>query len=159
MLTTSVLGGVMEGLVFKNYALFGPDHKVLMAKYVSEKFRETHKEKGNGPKGKEVAALIGGQFRNEARWLKAVSHLRDEGLIEDSPRDIGKLLREVHEDILREETDYIKDKLFAHYWKPISRIAASGFAEWYKEKLAMRQFSDVPERVSMSDDPDGTVDD
>jgi hypothetical protein len=39
----SILGGQkIEGVFVKNYARFNPDKKVMMAKYVSEAFKEIH---------------------------------------------------------------------------------------------------------------------
>ena len=36
-------------------------------------------------------------LRTEARWRKAVQHLREEGRLERSPKDIGALLVELQE--------------------------------------------------------------
>ena len=41
--------------------------------------------------------------RTPARWNKAIQHLRERGLLEDSPRDIGLILREIPEDVLKED--------------------------------------------------------
>ena len=42
-------------------------------------------------------------------------------------------------DVMKEETDYIKDVLIDYFWKDISRGVVRGLPEWYKEKLARNQ--------------------
>ena len=97
----SCLGGNnMEGLVVKNYAMLGADKKVLMAKYVSENFKEIHKKnwKLTKPGKADVIQLIIGSLRTEARWAKAMQHLKERGELTESPQDIGKLMRELDSD-------------------------------------------------------------
>ena len=144
--TTSILGGqIIEGVVIKpvGYDLFGVDKKVLLGKYVREEFKELnhtgHIKIGN----KDIVALIGAKLKTEARWDKAVIHLRERGEIEDSPRDIGKLFKEINVDILKECTDEVKDALFKWAWPQISRMITAGMPEWYKEKLLQKQFEGV----------------
>ena len=139
----SVLGGVqIEGVVAKNYALFTTEKKVAMGKFVSESFKEKHgsdwKERNPG-QGDFVQTLIG-QYRTDARWQKAVQHLRESGKLEGSPRDIGLLVREVPEDILKECEQEIKDALFDHFWKDIQRGVIAGLPQWYKDQLAQTAF-------------------
>lgn len=90
--------------------------------------------------GRDVAIQLVQELRTEARWLKAIQHLKEQGKVEDSPRDIGPLIFEVLADIQKEETEYIKDELFEFYWKLISRGVVSGFAEWYKKHLLEKVF-------------------
>lgn len=55
--TDSVLGNVkVEGIAIKNYAKFTPEGKVMMGKYVSEKFKEQHKTawKKTNPRQKDI---------------------------------------------------------------------------------------------------------
>lgn len=135
----SVLGGVtIEGVVVKNYSKFTEDKKPAKAKFVSPDFKEKHgKEwKTGNPTQKDVVQLLIDELRTEARWAKSVQHLREDGRLEGSPRDIGPLIKEAQEDILREEEDYIKDKLFKHFSAQIVRGAISGLPDWYKEQLA-----------------------
>lgn len=137
--STSVLGGKVEGVVVKNYNRFGVDHKPLMAKVVRPEFREMHTKdwKLRNPNRADIVQTITDQLRaNGARWHKAVQHLRDGGTLTESVRDIGPLLKELNQDIQKEEADRIKTVLFDHFWKDISRGASRGFAEWYKDYLA-----------------------
>lgn len=141
----SVLGGPkIEGVVIKNYALMGPDKRTLMAKFVSEDFKETHAKvwKNQHPGKGDILALMIAAYRTEARWHKAVQHLRDSGLIEDAPKDIGLLIREVPLDVEKECAEEIKEKLYAHFWPQIRRGLTAGVVEWYKSELLKRQFGE-----------------
>lgn len=143
METVSFLGGQkIEGLVFKNYGRFGVDGKALMGKYVSERFKEVHRKdwKVREPAGKDVKALLTEQYRSEARWDKAVQHLRDRGELTNTPRDIGPLLKEIQSDIEAECADEIKETLWRWARKDILRSAGYGAPEWYKQRLAAQQF-------------------
>jgi hypothetical protein len=141
----SVLGGpTIEGVVIKpaGYDRFGRDHKVLMAKYVSEVYREEQKKtwRAGNPTSADIVTRLGDRYRTEARWRKALQHLRERGEITDSPRDIGLLLREVPPDIERECRDDIAAALFAHFWPQIRRLCTAGLPEWYKEHLLQEAF-------------------
>lgn len=145
--TVSFLGGQkIEGIVLKNYSRFGPDKKVLMAKYVSEAFKETHSKewKANNPGKHDVVALLISTLKTDARWHKAVQHLRESNRLEDSPKDIGLLFKEVPDDILKEEGEFIKQKLFEWAWPHITRGITAGLPGWYKEQLLKRQFEVQP---------------
>lgn len=145
----SVLGGATpEGLVVKNYARFGPDKKTLMGKYVTEAFKEVHgKEwkKSNPGRGDVVQDLIA-RYKTDARWAKAVQHLREAGAIEGSPRDIGALIKEVSRDVEIECADEIRDALYRWAWPQIARAVTGGLPQWYKERLLADAFqsSDAP---------------
>jgi len=140
-----LLGGSMiEGVVVKNYKLFTRDKKIAIGKYVSEKFKETHANewKKSNPSKKDVLQTIVSRYRTNARWEKAVQHLRERGELEQSPRDIGNLIKEVIKDTREECEDEIKDILFAHFWPQISRGIKTGLPEWYKQKLVEQAFED-----------------
>lgn len=149
--TVSCLGGpTIEGVVLKNYSLFGQDKKSLMAKFVSESFKEKH-EKVWGAKNvgnKDLASRVIDAYKTEARWEKAWQHLRDSGQLEESLRDIPKLLQEVSRDTLAECEGEIKDILFKQFWKPISSGIIRGLPEWYKRKLAESQFAETDAPVA-----------
>jgi hypothetical protein len=140
----SCLGGVkVEGVVIKNYARFGVDKKALMGKFVSEAFKEKHAGVAYGkPSFGSVIDRIVGMLRTEARWQKAVQHLSETGAITDSPKDIGAIIKEVHADLMKEETDFIKEALFKEFRKDIVGGAVRGVAEWYKQRLLEKQFEE-----------------
>ena len=140
----SRLGGVkVEGVVIKNYNRFGVDKKCLMGKLVSAEFQEKHQRDWHerNPAGTDIVEEIGACLAVEARWQKAVQHVREAGNLVDGPQDIGLLIRAVHEDIEKEETDWIKVRLYEHVSKKIKGRATNGLPEWYKRRLAEQGFS------------------
>jgi hypothetical protein len=143
MARESVLGGcTVEGVVVKNYALFTMEKKIALGKYVSEGFKEKNAKdwKERNPVGRDFVQELIATYRTEARWHKAIQHLREAGQIEGSPRDIGLLMREVPSDVLKEYGDEIKEALFKHFWKDIHRGLTAGLPEWYKDELAKTAF-------------------
>lgn len=143
----SVLGGPkVEGVVAKNYEMFGTDHKPLMTKYVSEAFKESHKKEWRtaNPTRMDVVQRLILDYTTTARWEKAVQHLRERGELTDSPKDIGALMREIPLDVEKEEVGAIKDVLYAHAWPHIRRGIVSGVPEWYKQRLAATMFETNP---------------
>lgn len=142
----SVLGGTnLEGVVVKNYhrpfLLGGQPIPIMAGKFVSEKFKEIHRERWNTENtSKGQYALFLESFRMEARWEKAVQHLGEGGLLENSPRDIGDLIKEIHRDISEEEKENIKEYLWNLHHKEIHRSSTYKFAEWYKERLLTNSF-------------------
>jgi hypothetical protein len=142
----SYLGGTkIEGVVIKNYErafLLGGQPIPLMAgKLVSESFKEVHRNswsKEHTNKGKWETFQE--SFKTEARWTKAIQHLRDDGTLLNDPKDIGALLKEVARDIIDEEKETIKDFLWDHFGKDLIRQAQRGFPEWYKQYLLKKSF-------------------
>lgn len=142
--TISFLGGQkIEGVVIKplNYDLFGVDKKVLLGKFVCEDFKELNHKGHQRVGSRDIVSVLGAQLKTEARWNKAVIHLRERGEIEDSPRDIGKLFKEINIDILKECEDDIKQQLFKWAWPQIARQITAGLPEWYKQQLLEKQFN------------------
>jgi hypothetical protein len=139
----SFLGGAtLEGVAIKNYDMWDPmTGKTLMAKYVSEAFREVHRKKKYNSSRKDVIQNLVEHYRTDARWQKAVQHIRDEGKLEDSPTDIGSLIKEVCVDVHTECKEEIQEILFKHFWKQIARGITAGLPEWYKETLIEKQFA------------------
>lgn len=142
----SVLGGAkIEGIVVKNYhrkfLLGGCPMPLMAGKFVSESFKEVHRERwGEEEKTKGRLEIFMESFRTEARWEKAVQHLREHGELENEPRDIGKLIKEIHLDIEAEEANAIKEFLYKEFRNEIMRKATGGAPEWYKKKLTERAF-------------------
>jgi len=142
----SALGGcTVEGVVVKNFnhpfLLGGQPIPIMAGKFVSEKFKEVHRERwGQEEKTKGRLEIFIESFQTEARWEKAVQHLAEKGELEHEARDIGKLIKEVHADIKTEEAESIKTFLFSEFLGQINRRATSGMPEWYKQRLAERSF-------------------
>ena len=141
--TESCLGGqLVEGIVIKNYFQYGKDNKVLMAKYVSEAFKELHKPVRNvkNPHSKDIKASIIDSLHTQARWVKGVQRLRESGELTDSPQDIGPLMKSISMDIKEECEELIGAQLFEWAWRDICKGALRGFQQWYKDELAKKQF-------------------
>jgi len=143
--TDSVLGNTkIEGIVVKNYNepsmrgnFFIP---ISMGKYVSEKFKEKHDKGWNKKTSKGKLELFIEGFRTEARWDKAIQHLKENDELENAPRDIAKLMKEIDRDIKEEELENIKDSLVKIVLPDINRKAKAGFAEYYKKSLMDKAF-------------------
>lgn len=144
--TDSILGGSkIEGVVVKNYEkqflLGGQPIPLMVGKYVSEKFKETHREKwGRKFTSRGKWEEFKESFKTEARWQKAIQHLKEKGELKNSPQDIGKLIKEIQEDISAEEKDDIKNFLWKEFGAEILRYSTGGFPEWYKEQILKRSF-------------------
>ena len=146
--TKSYLGGVdVEGVVIKNYeqdlVVGGHITPIMCGKYVSEAFKEVHQrdwKKDNTGKGK--FETFKETFKSKARWLKAIQYLRDNGELTESPRDIGKLMKQVNIDITAEEKENIKDFLWKEFGKDVLKTAVRGLPEFYKEYLLTNSFED-----------------
>lgn len=140
--TTSYLeGSLIEGVVIKNYSqqtLMQP-YSPCFGKFVSEKFKERNDKEWKKNSAKHGLQDFMQTFKAEARWQKAVQHLKEKGELTESPKDIGALMKEIQIDIEAEEKEHIKDHLYKMYIKDIKRIACAGVAEWYKEKLLEQQ--------------------
>jgi len=137
----SCLGGPkVEGVVVKNYKeYFIADRliSVMAGKYVSEKFKEKHANDWKAQNtGKGKWEMYVQQFKTDARWQKAIQHLMERGELEENPRDIGKLIKEIQRDIIEEEKEEIKNVLWKNFGEQVLRYSISGFPEWYKENLA-----------------------
>lgn len=139
----SVLGGCkVEGVVIKNYSLFTKDKKVAIGKYVSEAFKEKHQKewKGSNPNRLDAVQAIIASLRTEARWRKAIQHLKESGVDVETPKAIGAFIREIQADVQKEESDYIREELFKHFWPQISRAVIRGAPEFFKSQLAEKAF-------------------
>ena len=149
--TISILGGqTIEGVAIKAYGRFGKDAKTLMGKHVSERFKEMNKTnwKAENPTQADVITTIGQSLRTEARWDKAVQHLRERGELLNDPKDIGPLLKEVEQDTLEECGPEIQSRLIKWAMPQIVRQVRAGLPEWYKRKLAAQQFEPRTEETT-----------
>lgn len=130
---SSVLGGCpREGIVIKNYA------REQFAKIVAAEFQEVSGRKLRKPKaeGDSYALQLSRKYAPEARMLKAVQRLRDEGKLLEDPKDIGPLIKSVQQDVLDECREEIMNELFEKEWGKICKEIAPRTAWWYKERLS-----------------------
>jgi hypothetical protein len=140
--TESMLGGhTIEGVVIKNYHNWFVHGDGSMApkraKYVDDLFKEKHKKdwRSENPNRGDIIADLVAELSSEVRFGKLVQRLREDGELEGDPRDIGKLMKAFHDDIVDEEAAYIKDRLFDAFIKNIVRGAGKELPYWYKRKL------------------------
>lgn len=140
----SFLGGTkIEGVVIKNYhdhEVAGVIHPIQAAKFVSEKFKEQIGQKVR--QGKAVLPDFFESFRTEARWQKAIQHLRDDGLLSNEPKDIGPLIKEIQRDLVEECQETIMHYLYNHFIQQILRKVIAGFPEYYKEYLVKEAYDE-----------------
>lgn len=143
----SILGKTkIEGIVVKNYEypaiLKGYIIPISMGKYVREDFKEKHKTEWHGHfTGKGRLEILLDSYKTEARWMKAIQHLKEKDQLTNSPKDIGILMKEIEQDLLEEETENIKDGLFKIFQDDFIRKSRGGFAEWYKKCLLEKSFN------------------
>ena len=58
-------------------------------------------------------------------------------------------MKEINIDIQAEETEEIKDFLFKHFIKQITRKAGAGFPEFYKDQLMKKAFKPSEEKQNV----------
>lgn len=142
----SVLGECkIEGVVVKNYnksiMVGGRVYDIACGKFVSEEFKEVHQKdwkKNKTGKGQWETYMEG--FRTEVRWNKAIQKRKEDGLLDESPRDIGELIKAIQVDITDEQKEDIKNVLWNLFKGQLLRKSIAGFPEYYKEWLAKRSF-------------------
>ena len=157
--TESMLGGPkIEGVVLKPIKpyfvdLFGGEPKPLMLKFVSEAFKEIHKGDWKSRNGsqRDRINIVMAKFGTEQRWEKAVQHMRDDGLLTNSPKDIGSLIREVQTDVLSgPDRTELADAILKIFDREIGKGLIAGLAEWYKAKLVDQTFEIAAEESNVS---------
>lgn len=126
----SMLGGPREGVVFKTVR----GGVVHAFKVVSERFREV-KGDGRPPKAPSGIESVVEHYRTEARWAKAVAHMREAGKLTGTPRDIGPLIAEVQSDIEAECGEDVREALWRAVKKQFTGGVIAGLPEWYKSQL------------------------
>ena len=146
--TPSILGeNTVEGVVIKNYTqLTTIGHPtVCFGKHVKDEFKERNMRewKASSEKSKEQALIE--SYRTEAFWLKVIQHARDDGELENSPRDIGKLIGRAKKEWNEEHWDanVNKDsftyKIAKLFHPKVERKVVAGLPEFYKEQLLKKQ--------------------
>ncbi len=139
----SYLGGPnMEGVVIRNlgqdYLQGDIDLPFLIGKYVSEKFKEKMDGKVRYDKGSWERYMD--SYKTEARWRKAIQHLRERGEFMGSLKDIGACINEVKQDITSEHREEIERYLWKKHGGNLLRRACQGFPEFFKDQLARGDF-------------------
>lgn len=138
LLNESFLGGPkIEGLAIKNYSKTTDQGHIMMAKFVSDEFREQHAVpwKKRNPGSRDILKSLTEKYKTEQRWMKSIFALRDSGVLDYSARDIGLIVSDIQKSLSEEESDHIKDVLYSWAWRKISRGVVSGLPEFYKKWL------------------------
>jgi hypothetical protein len=142
------LGGcLIEGVVVKPVEpdFYQVDGKRIIAKYVSEAFKETHRKswQPDTVQRADLVTRIVECVSTPVRWEKAVQHMREDGVLQSTPADIGGLMRKVQEDVETESIDEIKEMLWQAYRKEVIRQSGKAVPQWYKERLLKSAFTEV----------------
>ncbi len=136
----SVLGKErIEGIVIKHTTAYWPgfgEPLPVYAKYVRQEFKEQNDKAWKADTSKSKLELLLESYRSEARWAKAVQHLRESGVLKVAMQDMPNLVAEVNRDIEEECQHEIKEALFKAVEKDLKRTAVRGLADWYKQWLA-----------------------
>lgn len=152
--TVSILGGQkIEGVVAKPLSpMFGQDKKLLMAKFVSEAYKEVHSKAWgeSNPTSGDILDKLGKMYGTQARWDKAIQHMKEAGKIEGRVQDIGPIIQEIPKDVGIECKDEIKQYLWKWAWPHVQRTIIRGFPDYYKELLLRQQFEDESEAQAAS---------
>lgn len=130
----------VEGVVVKNYNQLAVSaySSACFGKFVSERFKEANGATWSG-KTSKIEDFYNG-FTNKARWEKTIQHLRDDGKLTDSPKDIGLVIETVLSDFETEQKESVKEQLYRVYIRDIKRYVTAGLPEYYKQELAGKSF-------------------
>lgn len=141
----SCLGGTkIEGVVVKptapNGAPLNKDGGLLMGKVVSDAFKEVAKSGVNRPLGEgsmraDIVAILAERYATKARFQKSVQHLRELGVLVNSPKDIGPIVIEMISDVFKEEEHEIQEALLDWVNKDLRRAIVADVPRWYKQVL------------------------
>lgn len=130
----------IEGIVIKNYGKYYDLNKFpwlegqfMATKIVNEEFKEINKRVN--PRAGDKLQALKDSMRSEARWRKAVQHLKEKNELVNDMQDLAKLAPEVVRDIEEEEKEIIKDELWKLYGKSILQASVKGLPQWYQERL------------------------
>ena len=77
---------------------------------------------------------IAGKLDTDARYRKAYQRVREDlGVEELEPKHIGACFKSLHEDIVTEELDWIKEQLWKAHKKRICKLTMKRFPLWFKD--------------------------
>jgi hypothetical protein len=153
METVSYLGGqTIEGVVVKRYEDWMFLGRILTpvkaGKYVTEKFKEVHQRdwsRLNTSKGK--FEQLQDKYRSEARWQKAIQHLKERGESTGTVRDIGPLMKEIQKDLREEESENIAHDLYTIFGDDVVKYAGKGFVEWFKNGIMKGEYQEDQDAI------------
>lgn len=129
----SMLGGQPEGVVIRPVEpIFLPDGKPLVAKWVRPEFKEAHGKTWKAKKANPIESIVDG-VNTEARWRKAIQRAQEDGWFTGEPKDIGRLMVAIKQDVMEEEEAEMQRQLWEAHKGQVQRAVGRGFPEWFKE--------------------------
>lgn len=133
----------IEGIVVKNYDKLYDitryrqyeefSHPWMSAKIVNDSFKE--KNHDENPNRTNKFQELKDSYRTEARMLKSIQHLKEQGLLVGELADLRLLVPEVIRDIIEEEKEDIKERLWNLYGNEIVGYASKEMVPTYKKCL------------------------
>jgi hypothetical protein len=128
----------IEGVVIKNYNQLAVSaySSACFGKLVSDQFKEANSATWNAKTSKVEDFYA--NFTNKARWEKSIQHLRDDGKLTDTSKDIGLVITSVLEDFETEQKETVKEQLYNVYIRTIKQFVTKGLPEYYKAELAKK---------------------
>lgn len=133
----SYLGGAnIEGVVLKSYKTlrerepyFG---EPISLKNVRQEFKEINREINK--KDTPLNCIVS-KYKTNARWEKAINHLKEQGKLTYELKDLSFLINEAYEDLIKEEGSQIKEDLFALTEREFKTNFIRGLPDYYKDWL------------------------
>lgn len=131
-------GDVVEGAVVKAPGYYDRMGKPLKAKYVIPGFKEINAKnhKKQKPGLQDIVRESIPEVCTEARLMKVLQHLREEGKLVGEMRDLKHIIPAFKEDVRVEATDYVVRKLAERVMPEIVRRGASWIPVFYQNLLS-----------------------
>ena len=146
----SYLGGsLVEGVVIKNYNRTYDPLQVhsqayigypMAAKYVRDDFKVANSKQWNTLTRKKGVDSLVDMFFVEARFLKTVQHLMDEGSIEYQKKDLQFLIPEFFNDLMEEKKEEMTRMIMGEIFKALKKRASGYVVKSWVDYLTERQF-------------------
>lgn len=131
----SFLGGTVEGIVIRPIGDPCPSAKLVKDEF-KERMKRGDKVIRQDTKTEDAVREFFESFATEARWTKAIQHLKEDGTISrDTPENIGILIKEIQRDTLEEEENFIKENLWVLYKRMFLRTLTEKFPKWYMNEV------------------------
>jgi len=146
----SYLGGsLVEGVVIKNYNRTYDPLQVhsqafigypMCAKFVREDFKAANAKRWNTLDRKKGVDAIVEMFFVGEMFQKTIQHLRDEGKITYTKKDLQYLIPEFFDDLMDEKKDAMTRMIMAEVFKVLKKRASGYVVKSWIDYLTERQF-------------------
>lgn len=138
----SYLGGQIEGLVLKcdSFAYKFRKNETINRRLALKSVRDSFKEKITMKLEKsemgtiqEKLEQIGQNYNTEARFHKAIQHLKERGEYKNNVKDMLNIVYELDNDFEKEYKEEVCEYLWAEFSDTIKANARKGFVDYYKQ--------------------------